>query len=87
MASILRPGNIKDFTIHGKNGSRDLSGNKSKNDSKLNKIRIKDSTGKIWFVDKNILTNIWYLYIIKGAVHERTNENNWSYFSCIRIKF
>lgn len=34
MASILRPGNIKDFTIHGKNGSRDLSGNKSKNDSK-----------------------------------------------------
>ena len=34
MASILRPGNIRDFTIHGKNGSRDLSGNKSKNDSK-----------------------------------------------------
>ena len=34
MASILRPGDIKDFTIHGKNGSRDLSGNKSKNDSK-----------------------------------------------------
>ena len=22
------------------------------------KIRVKDSTGKIWFVDKNILTNI-----------------------------
>ena len=27
-------------------------------DIKLNKIRVKDSTGKIWFVDKNILTNI-----------------------------
>ena len=30
----LRPGNIRDFTIHGKNGSRDLSGNKSQHDSK-----------------------------------------------------
>ena len=28
------------------------------------KIRVKDSTGKIWFVDKSILTNIWYLYFI-----------------------
>ena len=27
-------------------------------DSEKNKIRVKDSTGKIWFVDKNILTNI-----------------------------
>ena len=27
-------------------------------DIKLNKIRVKDSTGKIWFVNKNILTNI-----------------------------
>ena len=34
MASILRPGNIRDFTIHGKNGSRDLSGNTSQHDSK-----------------------------------------------------
>jgi len=30
----LRPGDIKNFTIHGKNGSRDLSGNKSQHDSK-----------------------------------------------------
>ena len=27
-------------------------------DSKKNKIRVKDYTGKIWFIDKNILTNI-----------------------------
>ena len=26
--------------------------------SEKNKIRVKDSTGKIWFVDKNILTSI-----------------------------
>ena len=30
----LRPGNIRDFTIHGKNGSRDLSANISEHDSK-----------------------------------------------------
>ena len=34
MASILRPGNIRDFTIHGKKGSQDLSGNVSEHDSK-----------------------------------------------------
>ena len=34
MASILRPGNIRDFTIHGKNGSRDLSAKISEHDSK-----------------------------------------------------
>jgi hypothetical protein len=27
-------------------------------DLEKNKIRVKDSTGKIWFIDKNILTNI-----------------------------
>ncbi len=27
-------------------------------ESKKTKIRVKDSTGKIWFVDKNILTSI-----------------------------
>jgi|TARA_B100001964_G_scaffold235630_1_gene296045 hypothetical protein len=27
-------------------------------ESKKTKIRVKDSTGKIWFVDKNILINI-----------------------------
>ena len=27
-------------------------------DLEKNKIRIKDSTGKIWFVDKDILTSI-----------------------------
>jgi hypothetical protein len=26
--------------------------------SEKNKIRVKDSTGKIWFVDKNILTSM-----------------------------
>tara|TARA_Y100001951_G_C11288811_1_gene270699 strand:+ start:562 stop:1824 length:1263 start_codon:yes stop_codon:yes gene_type:complete len=34
MASILRPGNIKEFTINGKNGSADLSGSKSEHNSK-----------------------------------------------------
>jgi hypothetical protein len=27
-------------------------------DLEKNKIRVKDSTGRIWFIDKNILTNI-----------------------------
>ena len=27
-------------------------------DSDKNKIRVKDTTGKIWFIDKNILTSI-----------------------------
>ena len=27
-------------------------------DLEKNKIRVKDTTGKIWFIDKNILTNI-----------------------------
>ena len=27
-------------------------------DNKPNKIRVKDATGKIWFVDKNNLTNV-----------------------------
>ena len=27
-------------------------------DSEKNKIRVKDTTGKIWFIDKNILTSI-----------------------------
>ena len=27
-------------------------------DLEKNKIRVKDSTGKIWFIDKNILTSI-----------------------------
>ena len=34
MGSILRPGNIRDFTIHGKSASADLSGNQSQHDSK-----------------------------------------------------
>jgi len=32
-------------------------------DFKKEKVRVKDSTGKIWFVDKNILISIWYYYI------------------------
>ena len=27
-------------------------------DLEKNKIRVKDTTGKIWFIDKNILTSI-----------------------------
>jgi len=50
MASILRPGNIRDFTIHGKNGSRDLSGNKSEHDSKATLADIR--------YYENVLSNI-----------------------------
>ena len=50
MASILRPGNIRDFTIHGKNGSRDLSANISEHDSKATLVDIR--------YYENVLSNI-----------------------------
>ena len=70
MASILRPGNIRDFTIHGKKGSQDLSGNVSEHDSKSTLADIR--------YYENVLSNVvtlCFLFFKKIAIFVPTNPH------------